>query len=302
MFFNGRFAEFGGGVQADQESAHLTCRTLQVYFDRAISLKEGNRGGDGPGARPARVRNLVCNRDVSIEERVLDGAKLMKYQRIQAPELAMNAIEPDDGAAADGASEGNEVRIPRGGDLRVFQRGGPDPAATPGPAAPAKPADKSDDRLKLTYVQFAGSMYANSKTHTATFLQNVRVLNMPCEDVQTKIDLDELLPTLPQGAMYLRADKLVAFDRGDKTKSKQELTATGGVVVQAREFYGRSNVLTYNEEKDQVILEGGDGGLATLYKVKQKGGKPQEIKGKKITYIRSTGVYRIEGGEWITGE
>ena len=72
--------------------------------------------------------------------------------------------------------------------------------------------------------------------------------------------------------------------------------------MQAKEFYSRSDVMRYNQAKDQIIFEGGDGGNATLYKIKQRGAAPQKIEGKKIIYIRSTGRYQIDGGDWISGE
>ncbi len=73
------------------------------------------------------------------------------------------------------------------------------------------------------------------------------------------------------------------------------------MTVQAKDFWGHSDTMTYNEAKDQIIFEGGENGLATLYKQKQRGGEPQKIEGKTIIYIRSTGMFKIEGGEWISG-
>jgi hypothetical protein len=325
MFFNGRYAEFLGGVQATQENSHLAAQSLRVFFDRAVSLKEGGRGEhkDGQDDSP-HVRNLVCYKDVRVEDLAREDDRVVRYQRIRTHELEMNTIEPDDPPARkektgegdqEKTSEGNEVRAGGGGDLLIYQRGGADPAAVPAPPPaappakpPAKPAeDKPDGEMKTTFISFEGGMYANSKTNTAVFYKNVRLLNTPADNPYAEIDLDAALDDLPKGAMYLRCDRLDVFDRGDRNaaprdgqkKSKQEMTAKGGVQVRAREFYGRSEKLTYNEEKDQLILEGGDGGLATLYKVARPGAKPQEIKGKKITYIRSTGIFKIEEGEWI---
>ncbi len=325
MFFNGRYAEFSKGVQAEQDNAHLACQSLQVFFDRPISLKEGNRGGP-----PPRVKNLVCYKDVRVDDRTLEGDRVVSSKRLNGPALNMNALEPEetDGKVAEG-STGNEIRMPGPGDVRMFQIGeadplaappGPDakvtaakpaPAAKPSPAAKsgaAKPggAKKSEEEMKLTYISYGGStggsMYANSKTNSATFLENVRVLNMPCDNPNIEIDLDDILDHLPEGALYLRGERVDVYNRGDKTKSQQEMTAKGHVLVQAKEFYARSDVMRYNEAKDQIIFEGGDGGTATLYKIKQRGAQAQKIEGKKITYIRSTGRFQIDGGDWLSGE
>ena len=54
MLFYGDRAEFMGDIQAEQESSRLACQQLQVFFDRTISLKEGNR----QGGQPARVGHV----------------------------------------------------------------------------------------------------------------------------------------------------------------------------------------------------------------------------------------------------
>ena len=314
MFFNGRYAEFSKGVQAEQDNAHLFCQSLQVSFDHPISLKEGNHGGP-----PPRVKDLVCYKDVRVDDRTLEGDRVVSSKRLTGPSLSMNALEPEDANGKEEAgSTGNEIRMPGPGDVRLFQIGGADPLAAPPepgakviaakPALAAKPgaAKKPDEQMKLTYISYGsigahGSMYANSKTNTARFLQNVRVLNMPCDNPNIEIDLDDILEHLPEGALYLKGDRVDVYNRGDKKKSQQEMTAKGHVFVQAKEFDARSDVMRYSEAKDQIIFEGGDGGNATLYKIKQRGGPSQKIEGKKITYIRSTGRFQIDGGDWISG-
>ena len=310
MFFTGKHALFTEAVQADEDDSRLACQNLRVSFDRPISLKEGNRGGP-----PPRVKELVCSDNVRVENRTLEGDRLVRYQGISSTSLEMNPLEPEDDAVkADAGSEGNEIRAPGPGELRLFQQGGQDPLAPPagpnGKVTAAKPdptkPGKPDEPMKLTYITYGvntggGNMYVNTKTNSATFLENVRVLNMPCDDPNVRIDLDEILNHLPEGAMYLQADRLDVVDHGDKKKSQQEMTARGHVTVQAKDFWGHSDTMTYNEAKDQIIFEGGENGLATLFKQKQRGGEPQKIEGKKITYIRSTGMFKIEGGEWISG-
>jgi lipopolysaccharide export system protein LptA len=313
MFFNGRFAEFSGNIQGEQEDAHLACQSLQVLFDHFISLKEGNRGGP-----PPRVKNLVCDRDVRVDNQTVEGGKVVRYQQIASRSLTMNPLEPDapppGPAPQRPAGDGNEILAPGPGEVRILQLGGQDPLAPPaagGQVTSAKPpaddkAAKPNAVMKMTYISYgddsdSGSMYANSKTKTATFTGKVRALNLPCTDPHMKIDLDAVRARMPEGAMYLEAQRLKVVDTGDEKKSQQEMTAEGRVSVQARDFWGHSAKLYYNEAKDQIIFEGGTDGLARLYRVRQKGAEPQKIEGKKITYIRSTGMFKIEGGEGISG-
>ncbi len=135
MFFTGRYAEFTDHVQAEQDeqdNAHLACESLQVFFDHSISLKEGNH--DGP---PPRVKKLVAYESVRVEDRSLEGDRVIHYQRIIAPSLTMNALEPENAdAKPEEGSEGNEIRAPGPGDLRMFQQARQDPLGPPGPGPP----------------------------------------------------------------------------------------------------------------------------------------------------------------------
>jgi hypothetical protein len=314
MLFDGNYAEFHEAVQAEQENAHLLTQRLEVHFDRAISLKEGTKS-DQP---PARVQRLVCDRNVSIEERTFDpSGKLVKFQNLVSPWVTMEALEPDDdvpppapGAqATPPANTGNEVRATGFGTLRIMQAGGADSADPTGTPAPVNrpPADRTkanakNEQMKMTYVTFEKTMYANSKKNKAVFQETVRVLNFPCTNPDIKIDIDAMLESMPEGGIYLRCDKLEVLNRAAKgSKAQQEMTATGHVTVQSKLITGHATKVTYNEEKDQLIFDGGTDGVATLYKSEVPGGEQKKIEGKKITYIRKTGEYKVDEGRLITG-
>ncbi len=192
-----------------------------------------------------------------------------------------------------------------------------EPAPAPKPKAPASPdkaGTKDEDAMKLTYVSFGKTMYANSKTNTAIFMENVRVLNMPCEDPKIEIDLDTLLVelskgTLPSGTMYIKSDRLEVLNRpqivkapdGTVTqKAQNEMLAKGRVLVQGQDFYGRADKVTFNEAKDQIVFEGGDDSMAMLFRKQTPNSPPQPIKAKRITYYRNTGGYSINGGREIS--
>jgi hypothetical protein len=71
------------------------------------------------------------------------------------------------------------------------------------------------------------------------------------------------------------------------------------VYVQAQEFSGLAEVVKYDESQDRVIFEGGDAGVATLYRVRVPGAPPEMIKGQKIYYWRKTNDFKIENGHAI---
>jgi lipopolysaccharide export system protein LptA len=300
MLFKGtgeQFVEFRGGIQAVQENARLACECMQVFFDRPISLKEGNRPD-----QPARVSRLFCDGGVRVEDTTRDKDRVVKYQYLTARELRM--IQEPDGAAPrpDGKPAGNDVRAAGPGTARVFQAGAVDPLAPPPPAGrpPAKPAQ---EEMKLTFISFQDTMKANNRTNTAKFWGNVRVLSLPADNPHLEIDLDVIVgkQQLPKGAMYLRCERLEVLDQPYNGRSNQQMEAHDRVSVWSEEFRATCDDLYYNQAKDQVILDG-HRTQARLEKVAVQGAKPQVLTGKKIIYNRTTGDAKVEGGDSISGD
>jgi len=81
MFFNGKYALYHGGVQRAGEFP-LACQTMQVFLDRYVSLKEGAKSKEPP----AKVENLVCDKNVRVEDTERDNGKLTRYQELNSIE------------------------------------------------------------------------------------------------------------------------------------------------------------------------------------------------------------------------
>lgn len=317
MLLNGQYAEFHGGIQAEQEQARLACQGLQVYFDNPISLRNGGKG--------AHVQNLVCDQRVRVEDSTKENGKLLRYQRIVAVTLSMNQVDKEDDsspipptAAAANAKKNSEIRASGPGEVRVLQLGGAEPAimagTNPGAVPPpeanakttsaAKPPAKSGDKqqMKMTFVSFQKSMFgSNNRQNKASFLENVRVLNFPCDDPNTEIDIDRILDRMPPEALYLRCDKLDVLSHNENGVTHQEMRARGRVVAQSREFSGTGELVTYDEAKGQVIFHGSSMEPAVLYRQLKPGAKPDEVKARKITYNRTSGQIRIDEGSSLGG-
>jgi lipopolysaccharide export system protein LptA len=281
MYFDGQWAEFHGGVQAEQENSTLLCQSMQVFLDRAVSLK-----GEDKGAPAAKVRKLACDQKVEVEDKEFDSNnKLLKYQRLECPELSVD-------------NEESVVLAAGPGIVRILQRGSEEPQLTPGPkqgqgyetvrAAPANGKKADDDELKLTRVRYQGRMYANNKNHTAIFTDNVEVFHLPSDNPNLEPEREKL----PEGGLWLHSDKLEVYSRQQENgKSNQEMRAIGHVSFRSQDSQGSAATITYHSEKEQVILEGGEGGVATLYQEKVKGGPRKTMKAEKIIYLRTTGEF-----------
>ena len=264
MLFNGTYAEFHGGNQAEQANARLACDSLQVYFDRRISLKEGTKT-----EHPAKVHHMMCDKAVRVEDSTYDGKELVKYQQMVAPSIRFTSLYPDVEVPgqAEPVSDGNQIRGTGPGEVRIMGKGGPDPLAAPTApapgAAPAKPkpagaALATDDALKMTYVSYQSSMFADSKKNYTKFISNVRVLNFPCTDPHADVNLDVMLTKLPEGAMYLRSDVLEVWTIPGKTadgkdRKYSEMYATGGVsAIQRVLGPGRDDPFRRGERSDYL--------------------------------------------------
>jgi hypothetical protein len=150
-------------------------------------------------------------------------------------------------------------------------------------------------------VQFGKRMDADSKQNTARFWENVRVLSLPTENPYEPVNLDTILLTdLPEGATYLRCDKLKVLNETVDGKGNQQMEAHGRVYVQGKDFYARAHSVYYNQRKDQIILEASPGGQAALYKVPANG-VPSTVTGQKIIYNRATGRVDVQAPNVLEG-
>jgi hypothetical protein len=301
MLFNGMYAEFHGGIQAEQQNSRMACQSLQVHFDKPISLKEGNKSGQSP-----RVSHMVCDQRVRVEETIREGERLISHKRIVAVTLSMNKLERE--ADDPSVREGNEVRASGPGEFRSLQAGeaeiisptAPPPTPADSGGQPAKPSlDKKE--MKMLLVAFQGSMYANEAIGTASFLENVRTLHFPAEDPNLDISPDTPVRDLPKGAYTLRCDRLEVLSRKEGTRTLRDLRARGRVIVRSMEFSGAADMVTFDESKNQVIFHGSETVPAALFRQLRPGSPPDEIKGRKITFNRASGQFRIDEGSWLGG-
>jgi hypothetical protein len=172
----------------------------------------------------------------------------------------------------------------------------PTPPKRPTGGLPTAPKKDERKRLVLTRVNYLYSMFANNKNRTAKFRGDVDVVHVPTDNPDLVIDLDRL----PPGGMHMHCEQLnVLSHRRPDGQTTQVMEAEGKVVINAQEFWGQAHTVKFDEAKDLIILEGKDGGLATLYRVKNQAGQPDRMSAKKIYFWRKTNVVRTEGGQSI---
>jgi hypothetical protein len=288
MVFEDNWAEFHGGekgnVLAEQQTSRVLCQTMHVYLDRSVSLKQGPR--EGPAAK---VRTMVCEQKVIVEDIDRDPkGQLVKYQRLECPELAVD----NENGVADASGPG-VVRILQYGDANDSATS---PAGSRPPAGPPANGKPAPQQLQLTRVQYAGTMHANNKNHTAIFTQDVHAVHVPSDDILAEPNIDNL----PAGGMYLQTDQLTVYSRPEANgRSSQQMVSDGHCSFRTPEYSGQSDKITYDESKEQVIFIGVPGRPAHLYKWPVRGGEPQETKARRITYLRRTDEFQVEDADVV---
>jgi hypothetical protein len=285
MHFKGENAQFTGSIQAEQENARLQCHTLQVKLDRPISFRDGQKNGS-----PAKVDRMVCDKTVSVEDREYAGDKLIKWQKIECRVLEVDNTEGQANASGPGT-------------VRIYQLGDAGPQSGPlvsqSGQGSGKPKDPhKDQEMKLTIVHFGRRMWADNKAHMAKFYDNIEVVNFATEDKDVEPDLDRL----PPDAVYVTCtDQLIVYNRSEDAKSNQQLEAIGRVKCFTKDYVAQCDKMSYNEAKDQLIFDGGEGGWARMRHVLGQGIQGQDSQAKQFIYSRKTNQIQSSGGRSISG-
>jgi len=288
MTFNGSWASFQGSVQAEQDGIRVTCPKMDVYLDRVVSFRKlqqnsltparavppGQTGIQADENDQAQVKKVFCHRGdektlepVIITEEVRKDGKLVRLQRIIAPVVAFYNDE-------------GEIKADGPGEVRTLQYGekmGPD----------SQPADQKSkepvQELQLTRILFQGRMEASNKNRKTTFTSQVRIANMPADQLDLRIDEDHL----PPNGFTLRCEQMTGSFRMEGERKVPTLEARGRAEIQSEDFSGRADEILYDEGKNQqVVFIGSNSNLAVLTQMQARGQQGRDFAGKKIIYWR----------------
>ena len=184
------------------------------------------------------------------------------------------------------------------GILRIWQPGSSDDGgddATPkqagnAPAAKAKPADAE---MKLTVIEFTGRMTAKDKGKVyqeATFLDQIKVVQIPTEDPDAIVDRQKLPP---RSTLLTCNDKLVVWshktvDTAD-APAIQHMHAFGNAYSRNDDYDGWGETI---KNDGKLVIFDSEGVLRAAQIKSRFGGNEQA--GKRIIYDRATKHYKVE--------
>ncbi|MCS7015843.1 MAG: hypothetical protein NZM42_06970 [Gemmatales bacterium] len=295
MFFDGRLAEFDGGVQAVQGNSRLACRRLSLLLNRKVSLREQKTADLKRQEPPAALSRLMCEQNVRLEKVVMEGERYRLLQRIEARELAYD-------------HELATLTAYGPGTVIVFQPANAGPQLDPSPLPiaaeprlgdPPLPQGKPEaSPFKLTRIQYDGFLQAtkaaDKQTDVVTFAGGVQLVHVSADDPDAALPVEQL----PEDALNLSCGQLKITSRKlNNNNAAQELLAEHGVRVRARQFHALADRVSFDEAKDLLILEGANG--ATLYRQRVLGGDFEPVRAKRIWFWRRDNRVRFDGTESI---
>src|SRR5262245_51607713 len=300
MHFDGLLASFYGNVEATQNTTSLLCHMMRVRLTRPVSLAQASADRK-PGNAPPAVETVICGKDsaptapdVTITQSESDAhGKVVKHQRIESTEVDIDKAE-------------GRLHAPGRGQVWLLQlgpKGQPGQLPVPLAATAAKPAPAApvEEETKLTWVRFTGSLMADSPKRTVKFWSSkgdyIDVLHMPHDNPGLNLKMDQLIAKLPQSAMHLRCQLLTVYtSKTPDGKQFQMMEATGKAFVNwQNEFHGWADRISFDESKQQMILQGSDDNLATVLKFGAKGGTPAQSTAKTFIYNRLDGSWWQDG-------
>ncbi len=304
MFFDGRLAEFDGGVQAVQGNSRLACRRLSLLLDRKVSLREQKPADLNRSDAPAALSRLMCEQDVRLEKAILEADRYKLLQRIEARELAYDHESGALTAYGPGVVQvfqpASEIQHHPGGAFLSSSASSipPKPGSVQPNQGETTASVATGSNFKLTRIRYDGHMQAtkadDKQTDLVTFTGGVQLVHVTATDPDEAIDPDRL----PQDGLALFCGELKFTSRKlENGGSAQELLALHGVRVRARQFYAHADRVSFDEAKDLLIFEGSQG--ATLYRQKVPGGEYEPVRAKRIWFWRRDNRVRFDGTESI---
>jgi len=292
MVFNGKYADFHGGVVAYQDNGRIKCRNMQVTLDKEVSFKEGQKD-----KQSAKVEKLLCELNVFVEDEVKDvNGKLVSTSYGEFTQLTVDNLV--------GLTIGTGT-----GYVARFGKDSNDPLASAEPTPVAlKPAGNTKEVDKYTLVKFKGRLFSvvKDKTRNSKFYEDVEVFNQPADGPHPAINPN----VVPKDGFQLKCSLLSIYTRPVAGKSCQYMEAERPrdvpgppVSFRTEEFHGTADIVKFDEADDIVIFEARPGNTVAITKF--KGGaaaaQGQQLRGKKILYNRKTGAFRIDGSPYIEG-
>lgn len=290
MTFDGKAADFYGGVQAVQQGSYsrMTCEHLQTYLDRFVSFKEAEKPApDGKKEKEkdkeAKIDRIVCDQNVYVDDTKVDKKGQFEQRNIMQCWLLDNYQDGRTNATGPGQCK----QLAQGGSEGTLG-----PQGQKGPAQPKEKSATGKGQWMLTHVKYPSRMFYNQedKIKKATFWADpgtfVEVYHFPTTDINATMDPDHP----PKDGLYLRCENLVVRGEEHGERTTQVMVARQNVYFHTDVYTGYADVMKFDENTDMVTLECSGGNFVRLYKMDENGNRePVAFRSERVLYNRKSG-------------
>ncbi len=283
MSFDGLTASFRGNVRAKLDTGVMHCQLMDVSLRERLVFTEADQG-----AQPEpQVKSVVCREGVKFENKVYENGLLMMIQVANMWEFEFN--------------HARETTFAQGpGWMKMWQRGNGRRAglAVTETVQANHSQRESSTEWEYTQVDFAKKMVGQITRRSSTFHEHVKVLYGPVERPLDVLNRHEL----PKYGGYMECDMLdvVQMPAKEGAKAYVQLQAAGNARLEANEFEGRSDKLSYDQSKGLYVLHSQGHRKATLWQQAAPGAPRPTTSAQRIDFIPSEG--KIHFSQSVGGE
>jgi hypothetical protein len=322
MLFNGRDAEFSGGVVALQNDSTMQCQNLQVELDKPISFKAEPQKGDKRDKgdkedKGAKVQSVIAHGKVCVLDEVKDKddkTKFTQKSRLECHELKMDnppSTEANPTSVVIAYGPGAATVLSYGAPEGVGTNNSPSNVPAKGKAqSPAKSTAKPEQlmRTKIDFQERMFSTQQSDKTRKSTFMGNVVLVHAPGDSLDAAVDVTDPRK-LAKGGVILYCTKLTVDERQridpatKQSTTVQTMTAETKVRCMTNDMVANAVTAVFDKATDMIIFKGDRDNPAQLSKTDgPPGSPPQQFSGQTILYNQKTGLATVDRSSGISGE
>lgn len=295
MRFGGRAAEFTGNVLAEKGDITLSCHSMTITLDRSMSLS-GKQEKNQDQQMAAGLESVICTSNtldnggranpVVIEQRIKPGAPDRHIARIEGVQVLFDNSQKNQEIMK--VYGPGEVNIVRAGKNQVFDFN----------QQPQQPgAAQAAAVMKLNRIVFEQEAEFRKNEGKLNFWRNVKMFQVPGDDVGMVLDEKRL----PKDGIYIASDRLEAFfKQGANNTTLQEAVARGNAEMRMNlSSYVKADLMSFTEEKGQVVMEGLGGNDALAYSQDTPGAPYKIHRAKGFIFFLKTNELRVIDGKSI---
>lgn len=295
MEFDGQEATFRDHVVGRLEDQRISSDTMRAFFDQRIVFTQ-----PAPQTQP-KISRVLCQGNVFLERRTLatETGQVATLERMKTESLSVEPITGN--LAAAGPGWVRSVRVDDGHGFAL--PGAPGAAPPPRGDAPLPGEPPKEKGLGFLGIHFEGSLTGNQRHQTMQFQDRVRCAYGPVKDWDTVLDPDEPDKLGANGAaMQCDGLQVVQAPAMPGRDASFQLDAAGNVRVEGQMYSARSESLTFDQEKDLLILKGNMRTAASLSRQERIGGPATQVMASRIMFWPKTNRTSLDGVQQLNAE